>query len=952
MNMAKDRLKGRKTLQVTNFLDEFEKDDIKKDVDIVRLFEHFGVNLTKKGKSYMGSCPWHEDTTPSLSVDRDKGLYNCFGCGESGDIFSLTEKMKGLNFRESVTYLKDFAGTTPGKIADLNSSTNEDIPPKNLTASRPQDEQENNVETKDKKRSTSEETRRDAEPLTAETKEQSTSDDVSPTAGAMTLHTVTDYYHKRLFDNPKALDYLKNRGFADTKLFTRFQIGFADGTIIEKLTDTQKQSLKQQGIITAKDREHFNDCVTIPIFDDLDTVVGIYGRSINPKAKIPHLYLKGKHRSVFNRKASKVYDEIILTESIVDALSLISLGFENTQSIYGTNGFTDEHLTILKDDRVKTVICAFDNDEAGEKASAKLKEQLANEGFVVKIISLPQVPNMFPEHPDSTVKDWNEYLTTGGTKEKITKAIDTADVFTPEQEDAHVKAEKDTLGHVFTINDIAYRVTGAKELFISNLRVNIKAEDADTGLKYYDNLDLYSARSRSGYAGNMGRTLDIEPNRIEKDLIAILEYLETERDRHLKSSTGKEQETELTPEERELGLSFLKSPEMFAEIVEDMDVLGYVGEDLNKQLMYIAATSRKLDDPISVMVVSESASGKSLLIDTIARLIPSDEVISVTSLSEQALNYMEDLSHKFLSLGEIVHSEVVEHQIREMLSKKELSRLVTTKEAQSGKLITRMVKIPALVSLAMSGTRYDMNPENTSRCFMVNADESREQTRRIHKQQWTKKYSVERKNEKKELIPEIIQKHHAAQKLLQPITIENTFGEYLDFPNTLMRTRRDNERFVDLIACVCFLRQYQKEQKYDANNEPYIAFDLIDYEIAYRIMTSGVLSSSLLEIPRGALDLYEYFRELARKRAKKENIEAREVSLTQREIREYTGLNQVWVKRHIKILLDYEYIALARGGKARSKGHYQLREDVPMEEVNLSMIPTPEELKQKIQGKK
>jgi DNA primase len=110
MNMAKDRLKGRKTLQVSNFLDEFEKDDIKKDVDIVRLFERFGVVLTKKGKSYLGLCPWHDDSTPSLSVDREKGLYNCFGCGESGDVFTLTEKMKGMSFRESAAWLKDFAG--------------------------------------------------------------------------------------------------------------------------------------------------------------------------------------------------------------------------------------------------------------------------------------------------------------------------------------------------------------------------------------------------------------------------------------------------------------------------------------------------------------------------------------------------------------------------------------------------------------------------------------------------------------------------------------------------------------------------------------------------------------------------------------------------------------------------------------------------------------------------
>jgi len=78
-----------------------------------------------------------------------------------------------------------------------------------------------------------------------------------------------------------------------------------------------------------------------------------------------------------------------------------------------------------------------------------------------------------------------------------------------------------------------------------------------------------------------------------------------------------------------------------------------------------------------VIVSSQSASGKSYLIDTVKALMPPEDVVSMTSLSDQALNYLgEDaLMHKFLIMGEAVHAESVEHQIREMLSGKELSRL-------------------------------------------------------------------------------------------------------------------------------------------------------------------------------------------------------------------------------------------------------------------------------------
>ena len=108
MLMASDRLKGRKTLKVNNFLDEFEKYDVRKRVDIVDLFQSFGIELKKKGKSYIGICPWHNDNNTSLSVDREKGLYNCFGCRESGDVFTLVEKMKGFSFKDSLNYLKNW----------------------------------------------------------------------------------------------------------------------------------------------------------------------------------------------------------------------------------------------------------------------------------------------------------------------------------------------------------------------------------------------------------------------------------------------------------------------------------------------------------------------------------------------------------------------------------------------------------------------------------------------------------------------------------------------------------------------------------------------------------------------------------------------------------------------------------------------------------------------------
>ena len=204
--------------------------------------------------------------------------------------------------------------------------------------------------------------------------------------------------------------------------------------------------------------------------------------------------------------------------------------------------------------------------------------------------------------------------------------------------------ERDGLFLVFKIAGTTYRLGGVKPLFVTSLRVNIRASNGATS--YYDSIDLYAARGRSSFAQGVNRACGAEPVRIERDLVMILEYLETERDTALRTSSKRET-VEMTAADRELGMDLLRDPHLFDRVVSDLTTLGYVGEELNKQLLYLCASSRKLDDPISVLILSQSASGKSFLVDSVKRLMPPEEVVAVTSLSDQALNYIDDLTHKF-----------------------------------------------------------------------------------------------------------------------------------------------------------------------------------------------------------------------------------------------------------------------------------------------------------------
>jgi len=906
--MAKNILKGFdfKTGDIIDRIAEEEKDrksqvkEIKEKVDIVSLFASFGVVLKKKGSSYLGLCPFHEDHNPSLSVDRDKGLYNCFGCGESGDIFTLVEKMRGFEFKEALVFLKEYLNNGHRK---LNYFTGE----------------LNGLNTHKKLRRA----------ITEDLKTEQVS------ISSLTLDRISEYYRKSLLNRKEALDYLKSRGFTDYTLYNRFKIGFCDGSLVSVVSEKQRGELKTAGILSESSKEHFPGCITFPLFDDTDKVVSFYGRKIDNNVKVKHLYLPGPHKGLVNRKAAAVYrEEIILCESVLDALSLIQMGIENVIPCYGVNGFTDEHLKLLKEKMVKLIVIGFDSDEAGEKASIKLKEKLLIEGFKVKVITVP------------VHKDWNDYLLSAGSKDSIDEIIKHAEVFQyKEPNKGSHRYEKKGSKYIFTFNEVTYRVLGVKKMFVSSLRVNIRAEKGNE--KYIDNVELYSARSRSLFSSMLSEVLSLEALHIEKHLLEIVEYLEAERD--LLFEEREEKIHELTEEERHLGMGLLTDVNIFDRIVGDIETLGYVGESVNKQLLYLAASSRKLPDPISVIIVSRSSAGKSYLIDTIKKLIPPEDVVSVTSLSDQALNYLpeEGLLHKFLVMGEAVHSEIIEHQLREMLSNHELSRLVTMKDVKSGVMSSQIIRKDVIASLVMSSTDNNINPENASRSFVINTDESEAQTKNIHEQQ-RNKYTLEQYDKKENLIPLIIKTHHAAQRLLKMRIIVNPFVHLIDFPSALMRSRRDNERFIDLIAAVCFLRQFQKKEKVQKQNKTgelihYIECDIRDYEIAYNIMRN-ILPSTLTNFPKSAIELYSGMRKIIGKKAQEQGLKPVEVSVTQRELRELTGMSQMYVKRNMRILSDYEYIIASSSARQRSRKSYRLLADEAINLIDLSMIPSPDEI--------
>ena len=217
----------------------------------------------------------------------------------------------------------------------------------------------------------------------------------------MLLGRVVGYYAETLATNEAAQEFLARRRIGDPEAISRFRVGFADRTLGYRLPHSQlrdgkavRTRLRDLGVLKANGHEHFRGYVTFPVLDVEGNVGEVYGRKVaredgrtgSPK----HLYLPGPHRGVFNIGAFAETDELIVTESIIDALTLWCAGFRHVTAAYGTDGWTPEHQQVVQEHGIRRVLIAFDADTAGDKGAKTLAAELATVGVESYRVELPR----------------------------------------------------------------------------------------------------------------------------------------------------------------------------------------------------------------------------------------------------------------------------------------------------------------------------------------------------------------------------------------------------------------------------------------------------------------------------------------------------------------------------------------------------------------------------------
>ena len=465
------------------------------------------------------------------------------------------------------------------------------------------------------------------------------------------------------------------------------------------------------------------------------------------------------------------------------------------------------------------------------------------------------------------------------------------------------------------------------------LRVTVRVEHA--GKLHVDTLDLYSARARRVLCQDVARIFEQPAETVEADLTKLMvtcEGYEPEAVKRAESATGPADR--MTAKERKEAEEFGKSPELVERILADFETCGLIGEENNKLLGYLAVTSRKMDEPLSVLILSSSGAGKTALQDAALGFCPEEDLVKLTNLSGKALFYKEktSLKHKVLAIEEGAGAEEASYAIRNLISSERLTSEVAMRDPATGKLTTMSNTVEGPVAVFCTTTDPEVDPETKSRFLVTGIDESREQTRRVLRFQ-KQRQGLEGLRDRSEE-EETLRVHRNFQRLLQPIRVVNPHVDRLTYDDDRLQCRRAQPQYLNIINTVAFMNQLKKEVKrceINGKSVTYIEVDEADIELANRVAVD-ILGKTLdeLSIPaRNLLGLItamveERLCELRKKEEKSDSLfRTTDVTFTRRQLREHTGWAQTRLHIHLKELVSMEYV-LVESGRSNSLQHYRL----------------------------
>ena len=343
--------------------DQLFIDDLKTRADLVRIIEPYSP-LKKKGANWMGCCPFHQEKTPSFSVNPSKGFYKCFGCSKGGNCFTFVMEIEGLNFPEAIKRVAEISGVPlPEPIDDKKY--------------------EQNKQRKQEKKKIA--------------------DEVIELNG-YALRFWENHLQENNSDAKAAREYLEKRGIS-VETQKAFHIGFAPDSwdavmSLLKAKGADEKLIEASGLVSINEEkgrvyDRFRGRIMFPVLDIKGNAVA-FGARILAQGEPKYLnspetpaYIKGEHLYGFFQNKEKIRQKksAILVEGYLDLIALYQFGIRTCVASLGT-AFTEQQAKLISR-TARKVVLNYDGDKAGIKAARRAIETLLAQDVELEVLILP-----------------------------------------------------------------------------------------------------------------------------------------------------------------------------------------------------------------------------------------------------------------------------------------------------------------------------------------------------------------------------------------------------------------------------------------------------------------------------------------------------------------------------------------------------------------------------------
>ncbi|MFO7657418.1 MAG: CHC2 zinc finger domain-containing protein [Bacteroidales bacterium] len=855
--------------------------EIKQRLSIHTVLKHYGLQPDRNG---MLKCPFHADDTASMKIYPNTNTFNCFGCGKNGDQIEFCTLKEGNKHKGLLK-----ATELTGDVQPINNKPKQ-------SNSQPKG---NNTEILSR-----------------------------------IFESFRNGLQSPISKRPKA--YLQQRNLDLTKL----EIGYNSGQFHHhgKLSEADQEACIKAGLLIPYNGSVPNangttytpfakDCIIFPLKDKSGNIISLYGRSITNNDKSKHYYLKDRS-GLYPGYPNPNTTRLILTEAIIDAASLLQIPEITTEyevlSCYGTNGLTEEHKTAIKEwaglvdpptggeipQGGKEIIFFFDGDKAGKDAIKKYQVELSE--------LLPGIKLTAVETPES--EDINSLLQ-GHDPEIFTHLLENRKSFllTEKVEEPEPQPEPiRTIGKLntrnpefitYTTDELQIIILGGINLpQLDRLRITLKISRTDTGDPLHSirhTLDLYHSDYLEKFINKACEQLETGTNVLRLAVAELTEQIEQYRLSKIESlKEQKPKQRQLTEQRQRKAINYLKAPKLMERTNSDIGKTGMIGEENNRLLMYLVFTSRLREQPLHIISLGSSGTGKTYLQEKISELIPEQDKLEITILSENAFYYFDrkELKHKLVLIEDMDGAQDVLYPLRELQSKKRISKTIPIKDSK-GNLRTITLQVEGPICLAGTTTRERLFEDNSNRSLLIYLDNSHEHKENI--MEYQRKLSAGKVNTKEE--NELKEFFKDMQTVLKPIHVRNPYAELLKLPEYVFKPLRTNSHYLATIETITFYHQYQRELKTDeTTGELYIETTLEDIEWANKLLRD-VLLAKADELNQTLRNFYETL---------KYHVKASGKGVFySKEIREKLRMNPMTVNRYTRELESRNFIKRTGGNK-------------------------------------